>query len=154
MVAAAGCQDASVATPTEAGSQTGMSSQPVVVHEDDRSWQSWPQEELARRGNVRWKTLISAGLTRSESLTLGVAVLAPGEALHAHRHEQPEAYLVLAGSGTVTIDGSPHSVRPGAGVFIAGNAVHSVEATGETDLRVAYVFAADRFEDVDYVFGD
>ena len=124
------------------------------MHEDDRKWERWPDEQVAERGNVVWKTLISAGLTRSDSLTLGIALLAPGETLRPHRHEQAEAYLVLAGSGIVTIDGSAHVVGPGAGVFIAGNAVHSVESTGRTDLRVAYVLAASAFEDVEYVFGD
>jgi|SRR5215211_2896189 len=131
-----------------------MSSEPVVVHQDGRTWERWPNEQVAQRGDVVWKTLISAGLTRSDSLTLGIAKLAPGKRLHAHRHEQAEAYLVLAGSGTVTIDDSAYAVGPGAGVFIAGNAVHSVESTGQTDLRVAYVFAADAFEDVEYVFGE
>ena len=131
-----------------------MSSEPVVMHEDDREWQGWPQEQVAERGNVRWKTLISAGLTASESLTVGVAQLSPGEMLRAHRHQQAEAYLVLDGAGIVTVDGSAHAVGPGAGVFIAGNAVHSVESTGQTDLRVAYVLAADSFEDVEYVFGE
>jgi quercetin dioxygenase-like cupin family protein len=131
-----------------------MSSQPVVVHEHDREWQSWPPEQVAERGDVRWKTLISAGLTRSDSLTLGVARLSPGETLRAHRHQQAEAYLVLDGAGIVTIDGSAHAVGPGAGVFIAGNAVHSVESTGKRELRVAYVLAADAFEDVEYVFGE
>ncbi len=131
-----------------------MSSEPVVVHERDREWQSWPPEQVAERGEVRWKTLISAGLTRSDSLTLGVARLSPGETLRAHRHEQAEAYLVLDGAGIVTIDGAAHPVGPGAGVFIAGNAVHSVESSGQRELRVAYVLAADAFEDVEYVFGE
>jgi quercetin dioxygenase-like cupin family protein len=129
-----------------------MSSDAVVTHEGDRDWEHWPHEQIAQRGDVAWKTLISAGVTRSESLTLGVARLAPGKVLRAHRHEQPEAYLVLAGSGIVTIDGSAHAVGPGTAVFVAGNAVHSVEATGDADLRVAYVFAADAFEEVEYVF--
>ena len=126
----------------------------MVVDEHDREWQSWPPEQVAERGSVRWKTLISAGLTGSESLTLGVARLSPGETLPAHRHEQAEVYLVLDGAGIVTIDGSAHAVGPGAGVFIAGDVVHSVESTGQTELRVAFVFAADAFEDVQYVFGE
>ncbi len=130
-----------------------MSREPVVVHEDEREWETWPEEQLAERGDARWKTLISAGVTPSESLTLGVARLPPGATLRAHRHEQAEVYLVLEGRGVVTIDGSSRAVGPGASVFIAGNAVHSVESTGEADLRVAYVFAADAFEDVEYVFG-
>ena len=68
------------------------------------------------------------------------------------RHEQPEVYLVLEGSGVVTIDGSTRRVDAGAAVFIPGNAAHSIECTSDTDLRVAYAFAADAFEDVEYVF--
>ncbi len=128
--------------------------EPVVVYEDTRKWETWPQQDVAQRGAVRWKTLISAGRTPSQSLTLGVAVIAPGETPRAHRHEQVEAYLVLEGTGIVTIDGSPHPVRPGAAVFIASNAMHTVQSTGQTSLRLAYVLAADALEDVEYVFSD
>jgi quercetin dioxygenase-like cupin family protein len=105
-----------------------MSSEAVVVHEDDRKWERWPLEQVAERGNVVWKTLISAGLTRSDSLTLGVALLGPGETLRPHRHEQAEAYLVLAGSGIVTLDGSAHVVGPGANVFIASPVKSAIAA--------------------------
>jgi mannose-6-phosphate isomerase-like protein (cupin superfamily) len=130
-----------------------MSAKPVVVHEDEREWEGWRAEDVAERGNVLWKTLISAGLTPTMALTLGVARLPSGGHLAAHRHEQAEVYLVLDGTGIVTIDGSPSRLRPGASVFIPGGAIHSVRATGPTDLRVAYVLAADSFEDVTYVFG-
>ncbi len=131
-----------------------MNPEPVVVEQDDREWEAWPAEQAAQRGETQWKTLISAGLTRSEALTVGVARLPPGGALHAHRHRQPEAYLVLDGAGVVTIDGTARPVRPGVAVFIPGDALHSVEATGDSELRVAYVLAADSFEDVEYVFGE
>ena len=130
-----------------------MSSRPVVVRGRDREWETWPAEQVPERGEARWQTLISAGQTDSDSLTLGVARLAPGRTLNAHRHAQPEAYLVLDGEGIVTVDGASYEVGPGDGVFIAGDAVHAVESTGATDLRVAYVLAADAFEDVTYVFG-
>jgi quercetin dioxygenase-like cupin family protein len=129
-----------------------MSTDPVVSREADREWEGWPADPRAERGDAQWKTLVSAGLTRSEGLTLGVARLPSGAALAAHRHAQAEVYYVLEGSGTVTIDGTPHAVAPGAGVFIAGGAVHAVESTGEKDLRVAYVLAADAFDDVEYDF--
>ena len=108
----------------------------------------------AQRGEAEWKTLISAGLTRTEGLTIGVARLPPGGSLDTHRHEQHEGYLVLDGTGVVTIDGTARTVGPGVAVFIPGNALHSVEATGESDLRFAYVFAADSFHDVESVFGE
>ena len=70
-----------------------------------------------------------------------------------HRHQQAEAYLVLDGTGVVTIGGTARALREGVAVFIPGNAPHGVRATGKSDLRFAYVFAADSFDDVEYVFG-
>src|SRR5215207_4542747 len=125
-----------------------MHPEAAIVDPETREWEAWPAEQVAERGESEWKTLISAGLTRSERLTVGVGRLPPGGSLHAHRHEQPEAYLVLDGTGVVTIDGMAQPVRPGIAVYIPGNALHSVEATGESDLRMAYVLAADSFEDV------
>jgi quercetin dioxygenase-like cupin family protein len=129
-----------------------MKPEPVVVDQAACEWEGWPAEQRAERGESEWKTLISAGSTRSEALTVGVGRLPPGGSLHSHRHEQHEAYLVLDGTGVVTIEGTARPVRPGTAVFIPGNALHSVQATGESDLRMAYVLAADSFDDVDYVF--
>ena len=136
------------------GSAADMSAEPVVVRLEEREWEAWPGEQVPVRGPAEWKTLISAGLTRSEGLTLGVARLPPGGSLHRHHHPQHEAYFVLEGTGIVTIDGGAHAVAPGAAVFIPGNVLHSVAATGESDLRFAYVLVADAFEDVAYVFDE
>jgi quercetin dioxygenase-like cupin family protein len=129
-----------------------MNREPVVVDDEAREWESWPADQVAERGEAEWKTLISAGLTRSEGLTMGVARLPHGGSLHSHRHEQHEAYLLLDGVAVITIDGTPRTVGPGVAVFIPGNAVHSVKATGDSELRFAYVLAADSFEAVEYVF--
>src|SRR5215211_1511395 len=118
-----------------------MNLEPVVVEEQGREWEAWPADQVAERGEAEWKTLISAGLTRSEALTIGVARLPPGGSLHSHRHEQHEAYFVLDGAAVVTIDGTARTVGPGVAVFIPGNAVHAVEATGDSGVRMAYVLA-------------
>ena len=130
-----------------------MNPEPVVVDQEAREWEAWPADQVAERGEAEWKTLISAGLTRSEGLTMGVARLPHGGSLHSHRHAQPEAYLVLDGVAVLTIDGTARTVGPGVAVFIPGNALHSVKATGDSELRFAYVLAADSFEEVEYVFG-
>jgi quercetin dioxygenase-like cupin family protein len=122
--------------------------EPIVVDEQDRAPETWPDKPAGGS----WKTLISGGITPSEALTLGVARLGPGETLGAHRHAQPEVYLVLGGTGVVTIAGDAHDVAAGKAVFIPGNAVHSLECTGEEDLRIAYAFAADSMDDVEYDF--
>jgi oxalate decarboxylase/phosphoglucose isomerase-like protein (cupin superfamily) len=60
----------------------------------------------------------------------------------------------LEGTGSVTVDGRTRPVGPGTSVFIPGNALHSCENRGEGDLRFAYVFPADSFEEVEYVFDE
>jgi quercetin dioxygenase-like cupin family protein len=125
---------------------------PVVVGEDERAWEGMEDEEASDR--VLFKTLISGGLTRSEALTAGVAKIPPGAALFRHRHRQAEIYLVLAGEGSVRVGDGVRSVRAGSAVFVPGGAVHSCANTGASELRLAYVLAADSFEEVEYVFED
>jgi len=131
-----------------------METQPVVATESEREWESWPDEDVATRGRVTWKTLFSRGLTPTEALTLGIARIAPGEALHEHRHAEPEIYLVLEGTATVTIAGDEWRLEAGAAVFIPGDAVHGCRNEERRELRFAYAFATDSFEAVEYVFGD
>ena len=130
-----------------------MPVEPVVVESAEREWEGWPAELIDERGRVRWKTLLSADRTPSETFTLGIASFAPGDGLHEHRHAQAEVYLVLDGTGEVALEGDLHRVAAGAAVFIPGNARHGIRNTGSTELRLAYVLAADAFADVEYVFG-
>jgi mannose-6-phosphate isomerase-like protein (cupin superfamily) len=125
---------------------------PIVSREVDQEWETWSEEEIPQKGLVFWKTLISKGITRSENLTLGIANLPPGGALREHRHTQEEVYLVLEGSGLVRVGDEELIVEAGSAVFVPGDALHSCENTGTSDLRVAYVFPADSFEEVEYVF--
>ena len=125
---------------------------PIVSREADREWETWGEEDVPRKGLVYWKTLISRGVTRSQGLTLGVASLPPGGALRQHRHTQEEVYLVLDGSGLVRVGAEELAVEAGSAVFVPGDALHSCENTGTSDLRVAYVFPADSFDEVEYVF--
>lgn len=126
-------------------------SKPVIVHEQDCALEGWADRQA---GRVRWRTLLSADRTASDSLTLGVAELEPGEAVdfRPHRHAQAEAYYILSGEGTVVIDGAEHPVRPGTAVFIPGNAAHGALNTGSALLRLLYVFPADSFAEIEYLF--
>jgi mannose-6-phosphate isomerase-like protein (cupin superfamily) len=129
-----------------------MISEPVVVQESAREWETWRDQDVTERGLVYWKTLLSADITHSEALTMGIAKILPGEALHEHRHLQAEIYLILQGRGLVRIDGKPQPVTAGSAVFIPGNAPHSCENTGATDLQFAYVFPANSFEEIEHIF--
>ena len=130
----------------------GVNEEPVVVGEDERAWEALGDDEAS--DSVLFKTLISGGLTKSEALTAGVAKIPPGAELSRHRHRQPEVYLVLAGEGSVRVGNGARSVRAGSAVFVPGGTFHSCENTGPSELRFAYVLAADSFEDVEYDFED
>ena len=78
---------------------------PVVIQESTLEWETWPDQESEIKSFIYWKTLVSGDLTHSETLTLGIARIPSGEALHAHRHQQAETYLILEGSGLVRLDG-------------------------------------------------
>lgn len=122
-----------------------------VGHESDVPVERWG---APGPGEVVWRTLLSGDRTPSSGLTLGVTEIAPGAPGlgHLHRHEQVEAYLVLDGSGELDLDGATHPVRPGSVVFVPSNSWHTVRNTGTDVLRLAYVFAADSFDEVVYEF--
>lgn len=124
---------------------------PFVIHEEECELEQWGDAADAR---VRWRTLLSADRTPTGSLTVGVAELPPGtsEDFRPHRHEQPEAYYILAGEGIVTISGVEYPVRPGTAVFIPGNVLHGAINTGTELLRLLYVFPAASFDEVRYEF--
>src|SRR5215210_7326767 len=42
-----------------------MGREPVVVQDCAREWETWPEEEVSRKGLVYWRTLISGDLTPS-----------------------------------------------------------------------------------------
>ena len=132
----------------------GLATEPIVIREDERGWEALRGDEAASSDAAVYRTLISGGLTRSEALTLGVAKIPPGAALSTHRHWQPEVYLVLAGEGSVRVGAGARTIRVGSAVFVPGDTVHSCENTGASQLRLAYVLAADSFDDVEYVFED
>lgn len=129
-----------------------MTQDPVIVDSSDLDWETWPDSLRDERGGVLWKTLVSGDRTSTDTLTLGVATLPPGEILREHRHAQVEVYLVLDGTGELTLDGAARAVGPGVAVFLPGGARHGIRNTGATELRLAYVFAADSFADVEYDF--
>lgn len=126
-------------------------SQSVVVQEAACPLEGWDD---AIRGTIAWRTLLSGDRTPTAQMTLGVTDVGPGQPspFHLHRHAQTEIYYVLSGEGVVSIDGVEHALSVGSSVFIPGNVWHGARNTGRDVLRLLYVFAADSFSDIHYVF--
>jgi mannose-6-phosphate isomerase-like protein (cupin superfamily) len=122
-----------------------------TIHEDDCELEGWPDPET---GQARWRTLISSDRTPTDSLTVGVAELEPGDsrAFCLHRHAQAEVYYILAGEGIVTISGTDHLVRSGTAIFVPGGVEHGVRNTGAGPLRLLYLFPASSLSEIEYRF--
>ncbi len=67
------------------------------------------------------------------------------------KRRKGEAHL---GPGSVEIGSEARPVEAGSAVFIPGDVFHSLANTGALDLRFAYVFPADSFGEVEYVFDE
>ena len=119
--------------------------EPHLVREQDCPEESWGDI-------VSWRTLISADRSPTEALTVGTAEIHPGASTDGalHRHQPPEVYYFLAGTGVVHIGDAAYPVEPGMAVFIPANEWHFVANTGTEPLRLLYAFAVDSFDEVRY----
>lgn len=79
-------------------------------------------------------------LHRGNNAYLGRLELAPGAAIPEHADATEEYIHVLEGTGTVTIDGKAHAVKPGSTVYMAANAKVSFQ-NGDAKLVAIQVFA-------------
>lgn len=71
---------------------------------------------------------------------MGLLSLDPGTAVPEHRDSTEEYIHVLAGGGTLTIDGQAHTLGPGDTVYMPANATVSYQ-NGPSEFRSVQVFA-------------
>ena len=141
---------APVGAPAVRGAEKMQRATAVVVNSADIAMETW---DNPARGSICWQTLLSAGITQTNSLVCGIATLEEGDDFALHHHAEPEVYFGLEGETTVMVDGKPCHLAPGVAIFIPSNAVHGI-AKATSRMRFFYVFAADSFEDIAYSFAD
>lgn len=115
----------------------------------ERASRHWEQSYTAADEAVGADMLAGYGFTEivgkrgpflSERIRAGVGVFAAGVDYPAHRHRAEEIYVVLAGSGTFRLGGSPPERQTaGAVVHVTSQLVHGI-AMGEEPLVVLYLW--------------
>ncbi|WDV54284.1 class I tRNA ligase family protein [Streptomyces coeruleorubidus] len=78
------------------------------------------------------------GIDMSSVEGLGVGAgwgrVAPGVTSAGHQHDETEFFVIVAGTGELSIDGRTHPARPGTVVLFEPFESHTITNTGETDL--------------------
>ncbi|MBW5425235.1 cupin domain-containing protein, partial [Streptomyces sp. BG9H] len=78
------------------------------------------------------------GIDMSSVEGLGVGAgwgrVAPGVASTSHQHDETEFFVIVAGTGELSVDGRTHPARPGTVVLFEPFESHTITNTGDSDL--------------------
>ena len=77
-----------------------------------------------------------------DALSVWKQTMAPGSATPPHRHDCDEVVVVLAGAGTLTIDGEALPFRAGDTLVLPAERDHQIVNTGTEDVVTVATFAA------------
>jgi mannose-6-phosphate isomerase-like protein (cupin superfamily) len=76
---------------------------------------------------------------RSDSLSAGMYVLPGGDVDDQVPHREDEIYVVISGTGRITIEGREHEVGPGSVIFVAAGDEHRFHGfTGDLEILVVF----------------
>ena len=76
-----------------------------------------------------------------DGFSAGCQVLPPGCSVREHGHQANHELLFIAeGTGTCTIEDETHAIGPGHTVLFGRYARHFLINTGDTDMRIYWVF--------------
>lgn len=104
---------------------------PVINH--DRV----PWQEAAPGLRSRQKFVVSAEIG-AQSLSVGLAIMEPGEALPLHTHDVEEFTLILEGEGTEVLGEETLALSPGMTVLVPAGTPHRLSNTGNRPLKTVF----------------
>ena len=89
----------------------------------------------------------------SHTLSLGCLNIPVGEQLPLHSHAPQEIYFVLQEQGLLLLKSEEtRPIEQNNAIYIPENALHSLQNTGDVDLKLLWVFPTTRWNDVAYDF--
>lgn len=115
--------------PREA-SKAGVATPKLVVRERDR--------KAIPTGDRTFKLLINQD-AGCRHVTQFIGVIPPGRA-PMHHHTYEEAIYIIEGVGRLWTEAGGADFRPGASIYLPRGVAHSLENTGETNIRLLGVF--------------
>lgn len=93
--------------------------------------------DTRRGGDVR--TLLSPKTVGSSTGFMGVATIGPGDRISEHYHPYSEEFIYcVRGTLTAELDGEPHSVPAGSGLFVPINVKHRLLNKGSEEAFIVF----------------
>lgn len=109
----------------------------AVVVEPDEGQSLW--QPAPARGYVTVK--LTPETMPYDTFSSGIQVLPPGCHVRNHGHTQNhELIFIYEGHGTCVIDGVQHVLKPETTILFGRYAQHRIDNTGETDMKLFWVF--------------
>jgi quercetin dioxygenase-like cupin family protein len=83
-----------------------------------------------------WR-LVHPATVGSRQLGVSLCEMQPGDVVRRHSHDYEEAYYVIGGTGTMTLEGEGEiRLEPGLAVYIPSGRVHGQVADGDEPLQI------------------
>lgn len=142
------CGGAATQSKLKLETANGTTLTPLILEKDEgerRNVRGWPGHPDPRESFILKVDPKNGG---SSHLVFLTADLAPGGAIHAHRHPGADEILYLQkGTARVHLGDSVRVVNAGATVFIPANTWISVDNIGNDGISLVAVFSAPGFEE-------
>lgn len=98
-----------------------------------------PKEQNNHNPKITKQVLIPKGAV-PHLTNLTQATFPPGELANEHTHQDMyEIFFIEKGSGTITINGTPHQVSAGSCMTVEPGDAHEVANTSDQDLLITYL---------------
>jgi mannose-6-phosphate isomerase-like protein (cupin superfamily) len=83
------------------------------------------------RDGITSYLLVAESTTDAKHITTTLVEMEPGGKQRVHSHENEQCYMILEGTGEMTVGDETRTVRAGDTVFIPSNASHGLVNTGK-----------------------
>lgn len=103
-----------------------------VTHVDD--------VEMVTRDAVTTRTTIDAAVG-AKRLVQRVIGIAPGSSTRGGSADRDEIAYVVSGTGSITVDGVPHDLKPDVGVYVRAGETYELHNEGAEELAIVSVTA-------------
>ncbi|AEE91954.1 Cupin 2 conserved barrel domain protein [Tepidanaerobacter acetatoxydans Re1] len=77
----------------------------------------------------------------AQNFVMGHVTIYAGGSVPLHSHEQEEVYLIVSGSGMISIDNESERVTEGSYVYIPPNSTHILENTSDDNMIMVFCYS-------------